>query len=262
MAYVYLTYAQVNEKLGKRDSRKVANNTYYQRRENGDIAMRLHETDIVTFHGDNTATFNSGGWRTVTTKERMSGVVNVSQRDRVWTIAGVQFFDGITIDLNTGEPVNARDLSAENAEDAALRKAIDKYLDGFNRAWAVGLLGADVDYHNFPERFSDATHGDCFYCLLRTTDTHKPMGDAFNDHEHLMSHMEDGYRPLSLVFNAYAARQYGNVGVVLEMQLVRLAQGEKAYDLRRNLREYMMQRLAPHLASLIGPAQSTGFAVR
>lgn len=58
--------------LGKRDTRKVANNTYLQRRSEGRLAVKLHNTDILTFHPDGSVVFTTGGWKTMTTKERMN----------------------------------------------------------------------------------------------------------------------------------------------------------------------------------------------
>lgn len=42
------------------------------RKWNGDIALRLHYTDVVTLHADGTETINTGGWHTVTTMRFLS----------------------------------------------------------------------------------------------------------------------------------------------------------------------------------------------
>jgi len=52
-----------------KDRRKVGNNTYLVRR-GEDIAVRLHYTDILTFYRDGRIKINSGGWQTVTTRDR------------------------------------------------------------------------------------------------------------------------------------------------------------------------------------------------
>lgn len=51
-------------------SRPLANNTRYVDRGEA-VAIKLHETDVVTFHENGDVSFDSGGWRTVTTKDRM-----------------------------------------------------------------------------------------------------------------------------------------------------------------------------------------------
>ena len=51
--------------------RPLANNTRYVLHD-GAAAIRLHATDVVTFHENGDVSFDSGGWRTVTTKDRMA----------------------------------------------------------------------------------------------------------------------------------------------------------------------------------------------
>src|SRR5258706_10774935 len=69
---------------------KVANNTYMETADNGDISFRLHSTDVVVRHADGSATLNSGGWRTVTTKERLNRYApcRVYQEKFAWYVVG------------------------------------------------------------------------------------------------------------------------------------------------------------------------------
>jgi hypothetical protein len=55
-----------------RDSRKIANNTRLETRGPDAIAVELHSTDVVTFHRSGAVSINSGGWQSVTTKERIN----------------------------------------------------------------------------------------------------------------------------------------------------------------------------------------------
>ena len=55
-----------------RESRKLQNNTYLQRRPGGDIAVRLHHTDVLTFSPSGEITLDTGGWHTVTTRDRIN----------------------------------------------------------------------------------------------------------------------------------------------------------------------------------------------
>lgn len=80
---------------------------------NGDKVWRQRYTDIVTLHADGTATLDSGGWNTVTTKRKINefSKARLYQRRRVWYIDGrdgkpVEFYDGIKIDAD-GFPINA-----------------------------------------------------------------------------------------------------------------------------------------------------------
>ena len=68
--------------------------TQGNRMNSGRIIVRLHSTDIVDVDAtDNTITLNTGGWNTVTTKERMNAVLRafdspyrVYQRDFQWYV--------------------------------------------------------------------------------------------------------------------------------------------------------------------------------
>jgi len=111
----YLTYSEALSRLGPRESRKIANNTYLERRDDGDIALRLHRTDVLTYHPDGTVTLNSGGWQTVTTKRRMNQYLpngyRVYQHRFDWYVwnylaakqngndgSRVEYFDGMTLE--------------------------------------------------------------------------------------------------------------------------------------------------------------------
>jgi len=69
-----MNYKQADEKLQGRnkDSIKVANNTHLQRRGEGKIALKLHDTDIITWLPNGETVFYTGGYQTVTTKSRMN----------------------------------------------------------------------------------------------------------------------------------------------------------------------------------------------
>lgn len=66
-----MTYEEGLATLKGKTSRKIGNNTYMSLEE-GIIRIRLHGTDVVTIYRDNSINLNSGGWRTVTTKDRMN----------------------------------------------------------------------------------------------------------------------------------------------------------------------------------------------
>lgn len=68
------TYFDLNAQLQGRckESRKLANNTYAKRRYSGQIAIRLHATDILTFHEEGRIDVSTGGWDTITTRSRMN----------------------------------------------------------------------------------------------------------------------------------------------------------------------------------------------
>lgn len=85
-----MTFTEAREKLGNRDSKKVANNTYLivieDAKGNKGIGLRLHSTVVVKFFEDRTEVY-TGGWETVTTKDRINSflpVGRINQKDHVW----------------------------------------------------------------------------------------------------------------------------------------------------------------------------------
>lgn len=69
-----VTYSEASAmvKRGRNGRKRLQNNTYLERR-GEDFAVRLHYTDVVTIHADGTFTLRTGGWETVTTKDRING---------------------------------------------------------------------------------------------------------------------------------------------------------------------------------------------
>lgn len=86
-------YAEALEVLKGRDSMRLGNNTYLV--DNwvfGYIGVRLHNTHIVRFYQDGRVTLHTGGYRTVTTKERINQFISgeVLGKDYAWFYQGVR----------------------------------------------------------------------------------------------------------------------------------------------------------------------------
>jgi hypothetical protein len=114
------TYQELDTLLGTRDSRKVGNNTYAERLGAGVIGIRLHGTHVVILSAHRLV-LNSGGWQTVTTKDRINTYLphpwKLVQKKGSWSLwqfvctngEGVcslkqgDFYDGVTIDLGIGQ---------------------------------------------------------------------------------------------------------------------------------------------------------------
>lgn len=96
-------------------SGKVGHNTYVHGGINfvtsqSYIAIRYHNTDIVTIYDDDSVKLNSGGWRTSTTKNRMGKILSplftVGQKDFEWFVYRIgdwdnpiPYHDGIIINI-------------------------------------------------------------------------------------------------------------------------------------------------------------------
>ena len=86
-------------KLNGRDSRKVDNNTYLERLSPDEIGVRLHNTYVVRYFRNGSVTIHSGGWHTVTTKDRINSYspASVTQRKYEWFCNGVPFTEGMEV---------------------------------------------------------------------------------------------------------------------------------------------------------------------
>jgi len=192
-----VNYRTASERLGKRASKKLGNNTYLQRREDK-IAVRLHETDVLTFTPSGRTILASGGWRTVTTKDRMNSYLPMGFA--VWSDKGdwslyrngsrvAAYRDGLTIGPRGGIH------GAASVRETKGRATLKKRITAFSKLCAASI----------PLDYPDA--GDCLYCQLRTEDD-QSLGDAMKDTDHLLSHMKEGYVVPSLVWSALTEAGY------------------------------------------------------
>jgi hypothetical protein len=89
-------FEQAQRVLGTKSSVRLGNNTYLERVQepyNSPLQMivvRLHNTYIVQFHSDGRVTLHTGGWHTVTTKDRINEFITgrVYQRNHEWFYVG------------------------------------------------------------------------------------------------------------------------------------------------------------------------------
>lgn len=83
---------------------KLAHNTTI-RHEGGDVIVRLHHTDILTVHPDDSFTLNTGGWETTTTKQRLNALLprgyRIFSNSFKWYVSTpsgeIPFYDGMTL---------------------------------------------------------------------------------------------------------------------------------------------------------------------
>lgn len=189
------------------DSRKLQNNTWLHRIDEHTIGVRLHNTDVVLIHDDGSYTLDTGGWYTVTTKDRINSYLPrplrvYSKRGR-WSLWNWEtheevhrFFDGIRVSVD-GTVLNPRraEMEAQDAREKDIEKRMNKYIRKFLHALRDGI--------------PMPSGGDCWGCT---------SGGALGD-SHLLDHFDEDYFVPSLLINAYAARGYGDWRVVLSMDM-------------------------------------------
>ena len=201
----------------------VANNTRLFDR-GTHFAVRLHETDVVDIYPDGTYRVRTGGWQTVTTKERINSFspCRVSQTNGVWYIhppLGVwdpdmetdhEWKGGYTGDPQNrsvtlfvddallgpdGYPLDPVDMD-EVRETERLKRKLDrmvaKYVKGFLKHIADnGGLEAP-------------SGGDCWNCCM--TDRDRPIGEPRGlamGIDHILLHFEEKYYVPALLHNAF-----------------------------------------------------------
>jgi len=148
------SYAGIEALLYRQDGlwipgRKVNNNTYLERRPEG-IALRLHATDILLWGNTSTVHLDTGGWYTMTTKERINswlphryelGTSKLNERyvqiysdHGYWRVAlseddNVCYHDGMIVDLkNRTEFSPSYDDTADREWNKEVDKRIAKWL--------------------------------------------------------------------------------------------------------------------------------------
>lgn len=183
---------------GNRTSKKLRNNTYVQVRDAETVAIRLHQTDILTFKANGDITLNSGGWRTVTTKARMNEYLPdnwyVSQSKGVWYLStrpGFEdigrFEDGMTIQADGTIKGMLPLIPKMDAIDRNLKKRIKKYSVDFVAALERGEV--------------KPSNGDCWHCLMVSVDNGKTLGELTKS-DHITDHMKEGYFVFALLNRA------------------------------------------------------------
>jgi len=256
-------YAALDQRLGTRDTRKLAHNTY-ARRDGSDIIIRFHATDILTYHGDDTVTLAAGGWHTVTTARRFADYLprlwSVANDRGVWNVFGptnerrtvgagtewettfpriaahFRFWDGMTI-TDTPRPllVNYREAPDFHESDSLARELgdiIDRYAHGYDRETVAALFAED----------GNGSAGDCFYCLA-----------GIDEPTHLLLHALEGYRMVSTVRNAYRHKGYGNPDLVLWADV----RGHQTLGrgIAWHVRNYLRDMILPYGAPAVTRAQ-------
>lgn len=251
-----------------KDRRKVANNTYLERRDDGAIALKLHATDVVTYYPDRFV-LDTGGWRTVTTKDRMKHAgVRVYSDKGTWYVHAfdggsdwehdIRYFDGIAFDYQ-GKCLNAELAPVDTSRvTAKTKREIATY--------------AKLAIEKLNEGLPLPSGADCWYCAMQTTDG-QSLGDAHGDTEHLRSHIAEGYIVPSLLWQAVSEAGYRFPAIILGVHEGGLG-GMSAGDhprpraigdsVRRALAKYLKRRLLPSEegSKPVGtPAHTGGFAV-
>ena len=183
-----------------------ANNTLEYLLNNGNKCYQLHDTIILTITPENDYILNADNWKTLTTKSRLNellgyGVIIFSEKG-IWYLElnkswdSFIFYNDITITKNGSGKWIIKDYHPPfNPDDIkVLRKNINKFAADFINEVIKGNV-------------SKPDLGDCFYCQMRTVEDNIPAGEAFENPNHLLSHIEEKYYVPSLLYRAIEVNQ-------------------------------------------------------
>jgi hypothetical protein len=100
-----ISYEAASEMLGKKDSKKIENNTYLVKTQDG-FGIKLHNTIVVKILPHGLFSLHTGGYFTNTTKDRINNYapVNIYSEKGDWYFGGrdkktrILFSDGIIVD--------------------------------------------------------------------------------------------------------------------------------------------------------------------
>ncbi len=182
-------------------------NTVEYTRPSGARVIRFHNTDIMEFRPNGDVEFNSGGWQTVTTKDRMRRFgpdIGLHQEKRVWWVHEPVPPTVPATWQNRWEWIRENRMAwkdglirhpdgtitgAGRPPSPALVKQIKAYAKGFAAALPVELPDG----------------GNCWFCALRSEDG-KTMGEHGNNVDHLLSHVQEKYYVPALLWNILVKR--------------------------------------------------------
>jgi hypothetical protein len=223
--------------------RPIANNTRVIQTSDDRIGIKLHNTFIVKYF-DNThldcinygdlIQFDTGGWKTVTTKDRMNRFcpIDIWSERHVWYISignwtdknrkvyhfeDNMFFkpsDNKFYRKEQGQLVELKPFS--KAKEKAKRKQL-KSIDTFIKVYIEKLASGKLKYPDL---------GDCFYCQGESNpEIAKKMfiGELDSsgqlvtkqgiDSDHLLSHIKEKYYVSSIVWSAIRSQCYDPTGM-------------------------------------------------
>lgn len=207
-------------------SRKTGRNTAILTLADGTEICKYVSTHVSTKRPDGTIVLQSGGYRSQTTKKRIhehTGI-GISQNKGIWYMPdGSLFYDGIVCK-------DGKTVSEVQTQDKARDKRIHK------------MKKRIADYVKLitPSNCPLPNPGDCMLCSMIDATTGKTLGDATENTDHLLSHLDEGYVNGSLLVNA--TREQGIGLHILQTPSLGLWHVHKAVT------RYLTRRLLPEVA--------------
>lgn len=219
------------------NGKPVGNNTRLIIQADDEVGLLYHKTFIVTYHTNGGMTLNSGGWRTVTTKERISQALPMGWAIRSeqgqWFVVNVTsgveyiYYDGFEFQPDGFDQLQpAPDPAKAKAELATweYNKVVRQQIRRFVRNLTA-------------EQVSNALegHGSCEQCLIRPGLSHP---------DHLVVHVQENFLTKELVYASLAARGFVDPYLILNVvKVAAVVQDEVDSMLKQALRKYLDRQI-------------------
>jgi hypothetical protein len=187
------------------DKKKLGHNTYLRKLTQNRYAITLHQTDIIVIserNGETIYCLNSGGYRTVTTKDRLNSLspARIYQKRGVWYLSenndtknDIPYFDFVEVDAR-GMVVNKDSVPADLIEK---RKLLDRLINEYIRGFAKDAVENGL---RKPET------GDCLMCRLYLDNQDK------DDMGHVCCHLYEKYYTRIFLYYCLKMHGYSNPG--------------------------------------------------
>lgn len=211
----------------------IARNTFRYTRED-ETVIRLHATDVARVLPSGAVVLNSGGYKTVTTKDRMNTVLkgySLYQSKGLWYVRRysdgktVPYYDGIMVPkcFDVSGPAH-RAAERNEKRETALRAKVLKFVKQLDKL----------------ECLPNPSQGDCWLCSLQDKDGHQ-WGEG--DPSHILSHVRESYLHGSLILNALKWAGYNNPGFIWQLGNRDLKEGKTPWHAKNALRRYLYRQL-------------------
>ena len=199
-------------------------------------------TDVILIlerDGQTVYRLNSGGYQTVTTKDRLNtfSPARIYQKRGVWYLNDTIYFDGIEINRQ-GQVINKQSAPSDFLDKKKkLDRMINEYIRGFAKDALENGLGVP-----------DA--GDCWMCRIYAED---PSGDNC---EHIYYHLQEKYFTRTFLFYCLKLHRYSNPSFIWHLIS---ADCEKGRDdsLKRELR-YCFSKIKDKLMKFVDLVEAEG----
>jgi hypothetical protein len=226
--------------------RKIANNTWRYVRKGWGVKpeeeaefIRLHHTDIIRKDRQGRVALHSGGYRTVTTKDR----INRFSPYRIYSKRGVWYVLGAP---KAGETISGDGIPFYEGIvlPDAFKKAPPKAVKGEDRLRSqVARMLKKLDKQ---PTLPQPSPGDCLFCQIAAQPGH---AQRLNN-DCVREHLKENYLHGSLLVRAVLARSYGDPAVVWHMRTHGWSEfsegkrtGKNYYkgDMKRDLKRFLCQ---------------------